>query len=174
MMLKMHPTTIRLTEEDQTFLATLEVSGASTISDKIRTLIESRRLQQQAGCDYRSALMLASNLIDPLQNSVKVAENKQGVHSQFVRRVLEWTPELLATIMAEGPTDCDQPVNEAILRRLEDALVAQVVRLMDVTLQTYVARDTALYTPGVLSSERLKPINRLCRLAEDDDKNNPL
>lgn len=168
---KMHPTTIRLTEDDQSFLASLKIPGASTISDKMRALIEDRRLQQQAGRDFKSALMLANSLISPLSDSIKMAENEHQLHSQLVRRVLEWTPELLATLMAEGFTDSGQSPGKADLIALENALAGHLSRLMDVTLQTYVARDTALYNTESLDTKRMAPMRRLCKLIEQDDNN---
>jgi hypothetical protein len=166
---RLHPTTIRLTEDDQTFLSLLSIPGASTISDKIRALIEDRRVQYEASRDFRSALTLASSLIAPLGDAVKVAENESRMHSQFVRRVLEWMPELVASALADGISSREQVPERQELEKLERALVDQVMRLVDITLQSYVARDTAFYTPESLNHDKLKPIRRLCRLVEDDN-----
>lgn len=172
MSMKAHPTTIRLTEEDQTFLASLEISGATTISDKIRALVEDKRLQQQAGHDYRSALILANSLIEPTKNAVRMAENRRSVHSQLVRRVIEWTPDLLATLIADGTDPTDKALDKASLERLERALIEQISRLVDTALQSYLARDTALYNTENFSDHNLIPLRRLCRLVEDDSHNN--
>lgn len=169
---KAHPTTIRLTEEDQTFLASLKIAGATTISDKIRALVEDKRLQQQAGHDYRSALILANSLIDPIQDAVKLAENRHAVHSQLVRRVIEWTPELLATLMADATDNNHKEINKATLQHLEQALIEQISRLVDTALQSYLARDTALYNADNFSEHKLIPLRRLCRLVDDDNHNN--
>jgi len=169
---KAHPTTIRLTEEDQTFLASLKIAGATTISDKIRALVEDKRLQQQAGHDYRSALILANSLVTPIQDAVRVAENQHKVHSQLVRRVIEWTPELLAALMAESATSDENQLDKKALERLEQSLVEQVSRLMDTALQSYLARDTALYSADNFNEQKLKPLRRLCRLVDDDNHNN--
>ncbi len=168
---KMHPTTIRLGEEDQSFLASLKIAGAATISDKVRALIEDRRLQQEAGRDYRAALTLANNLIGPLHDSIKMAENQHRMHSQLVRRLLEWTPELLATLLADGLSDSDHLPEKATLEALENALALHLSRLMDITLQTDIARDPALYNAESLGTERLISMRRLCRLADEDNNN---
>ncbi len=172
MAMKTHPTTIRLTEDDQTFLASLKMPGATTISDKIRALIEDRHLQQQAGHDYRSAVILANGLMAPIQEAVRVAENNHKIHSQLVRRVIEWTPELLAVLMAEGAGNDNKELNKAALEHLEQSLVEQVSRLMDTALQSYLARDTALYNVDNFNEQKLKPLRRLCRLVDDDNHNN--
>ena len=170
---KTHPTTIRLTEDDQTFLTSLKIPGATTVSDKVRSLIEDRRLQQEAGRDYKAALTLANNLIDPLHDNIKMAENQHQMHSQLVRRVLEWTPELLATLMTDGFSHREQLPGKAELETLESSLVNHLFRIMDVILQTYVARETALYDIKMLDNNRLMPIQRLFQLANEDNTNNP-
>lgn len=169
---KAHPTTIRLTEEDQTFLASLKIAGATTISDKIRALLEDKRLQQQAGHDYRSSLILADSLMNPILDAVKIAEKRHMVHSQLVRRLIEWTPEWLANLMADGTEHNGKELNKAELEHLEQALIEQISRLVDTALQSYLARDTALYNADNFSEHRLAPLRRLCRIVDEESQNN--
>jgi hypothetical protein len=165
---KAHPTTMRLTEDDQTFLASLQVAGATTISDKVRALIADRRLIDEAGRDYESALALANNLLAPVQSSIKVAEKEQRVHSQLVHRVMEWAPELLATLLADGPSGSSSRAN---LKALEQSLAEQLTRLVDIVLQVSMVRDTALYSADALSPEHLTSVRQLCRLMEFQNNN---
>ena len=167
-----HPTTIRLTGDDQTFLASLKIPGASTISDKLRALIDDKRLQLEAGSNFRSALTLANSLVGPLQESVKAAENEQQMHSQLVARMLDWTPELMATLLSESATR-EQGHSPEQLAALENGLANQALRLVDIVLQTYIARDTALYRPTSLATEKLTPLRRLSRQLEDNNNDQP-
>ncbi|MFM1897751.1 MAG: hypothetical protein RLZZ385_2825 [Pseudomonadota bacterium] len=164
----MQPTTIRLTEQDQTFLASLKIAGASTISDKLRALIEDRRLQQQAARDYRSALVLANSIVGPLNESIKMAENQHRMHSQLIERMGAWTPELLAILLTEGSSSADEPLDPARLKALEDLVANHLLRLLDVILQTCIARDTALYAAASLGPQKLQPLRRLCRFVMDE------
>lgn len=165
---KIHPTTIRLSEEDQSFLAGLALPGATTISDKLRALIHDRRLQHEAARDYKAALSLSAALLGPLQESVRLAENRYRMHSELIARLLDWTSELLASLLADHPADLHELPDRTELLALEDALAERLTRMMGIVLQSYLARDTALYGVETLTPERLAPLRRLCQLAEQE------
>jgi len=165
---RLQPTTVRLTDAEQTFLANLKIPGATTTSDKIRKLIVERSRLEEAGRDFGSALSIANSLLAPLATAVKTVENEAGMHSQLVRRFVEWAPELLATLLTEG---VDENAGEAELRNLERALSQHLVRVLDLALQIYVARDTSLYDPEVFGPKRIASLRRLCQMASEDSGN---
>lgn len=162
---RLQPTTVRLTDAEQTFLANLRIAGATTTSDKIRKLIAERQRLEEAGRDFGSALSMANSLLAPLSDAVKTAENEAGMHSQLVRRLVEWAPELLATLLTEG---VDEDADKAELIKLERTLSQHLLRVLDLALQIYVARDTSLYDPEVLGPGKIASLRRLCRMASED------
>lgn len=162
---KTSPTTVRLTDEDHTFLSELRIAGATSISDKIRALISERRRLDEAGRDYTSALVLADSLLDPLKNAVRALENEHQVNSQLVRRVLDLAPDILASLLADGVTP-DSSVED--LKAMEQRLSVLVIRVLDAIMQIYVARRTSLYDPGLLDGERTQALGRLCRTVVND------
>ena len=166
---RLQPTTVRLTDAEQTFLANLKIPGATTISDKIRKLIAERSRMEEADRDFGAALAMANSLLAPLSTAVKTAENETGVHSQLVRRLIDWAPELLATLLTES---VDETASEAELRNFERVLSQQFVRALDMALQIYVARDTSLYDPEAFGPRQLASLQRLCRLASEDSDTN--
>ena len=164
---KLQPTTIRLTEADQTFLASLKINGATTISDKIRALINDKRLLQLAEHDYKSALTLASNLLGPQQELIKLAENNHNMHSQLVLRVMEWVQGILAVLLTKPVVSSSSVIQKSELEELEVEVAGQIQHLVDIILQSYVSRDTALYQENAMALETLKPLRRLCKMLED-------
>lgn len=162
---KSSPTTVRLTDAEQTFLSELKVPGATSISDKIRVLIADRKRQDEAGRNYVSALALADSLLDPMKNAVRALENEHQMHSQLVRRVLELVPDILASLLVEGVTpesDGDD------LKLMEQKLATQLLRVLDAMLQIYMGRESALYEPALFSGERMETLRRLCQAVIQD------
>ncbi|MDO3383658.1 hypothetical protein [Gilvimarinus algae] len=166
MAFKSHPTTIRLSEQEQTFLASLKLPGATTASDKIRALIQEKQRQMQAGGDFVTALDTAEGILGPAQQNLKISENQAGMHSQLLRRTLDWAPELLATLLYALPADSKQTAPTLI--KLEADIARHVMRLLDEVLQSYIARDSALYRADSLDTDTVKPLGRLCQVVHND------
>lgn len=164
---KTHPTTVRLTEQEQTFLASLSLPGATTASDKIRALIREKQRQQASESDYGAALDSAQSLLNPIQQRLRLAENSLHMHSQLVRRVLEWTPEMTANLMHGLPGD-EASIEAQHLVTLEGQVAQRAMQLLDTLLQSYIARDTALYRVESLGTENFRPLARLCQLVNND------
>lgn len=166
-----HPTTVRLSDQEQTFLASLKIAGATTTSDKIRALIHDKQRQQSASGDYASALDAAQTLMGPAQQQLKLAEKHAGIQSQLVRRLLDWSPELIATLLHDSPSsDSDVNTDTSIqqLVAFEANLTRDITQLLDIVIQSYISRDTALYRADSLDKDTLKPLGRLCQLVVND------
>lgn len=162
---KTSPTTVRLTDVEQTFLSELKLPGATSVSDKIRMLIADRKRQDEAGRDYVSALALADSLLDPMKNAVRALENEHQMHSQLVRRVLELVPDVLASLFVDGVTP-ESDVQD--LKLMEQRLSNQVLRVVDAVLQIYASRDSSLYQPELFGEERMELLQRMCKMILTD------
>ena len=53
------PISVRISQEDADFIASLQIQGANTPSDKIRELLRQARTLHTQGQDYESSLSLA-------------------------------------------------------------------------------------------------------------------
>jgi hypothetical protein len=131
---KMVPISARISEQDLTFLAELNISDCTTPSEKIRALVAEARERRMGGSDYRSSLIMHQDSLRELVSLIRERENREQVHSEFLLYLLDWLPELNACV-----TTSQQPIAEdpqhVELARLEDAAAERVFRLLRSFLQ---------------------------------------
>ena len=140
--------TVRLSPEEQQILASIEVTDATTISDKIRRLVQDAGRRRSAQADYSAALGLAQDWVGHTTNNVILKEREQGVHSQFLERFGSWLPVALSTYIshAEGIVQAAESNDTAMLQGLEDDLVDQSFRLVETLLQMGLLEDRGCYS----------------------------
>lgn len=164
---------VRVPEEDADFIASLEVPGAATPSDKLRAIIAEARLRQEGSGDFRRALALSEQLMRPARQRLRDAEHRLRVHSDLVAAVEDWLPEALATAMT-GPLHSGAPDDEdkTELLELERELADRVFALLEAVLRLGVTRQCRCYDPAAIA-HRLQPIMELARVIErmrDDEE----
>lgn len=140
------PISVRISQEDADFIASLQIQGANTPSDKIRELLNQARTLHTQGQDYESSLSLAEQQLHTARHEILTLEKELGVHSHIVARIFEILPDLMATMMADYPKTCDK----SALIDFEKEAMWRVVRLMDSILQLAVTGKGAGYDDGVL------------------------
>lgn len=148
--------TLRLDEDDLTYLARTEVPGAGNLSEKIRALLAQARAQQQGLSDHAAAYAFARQLLDAPDRAVRQAEIQAGMRSELVARTLAWLPDLLAYVLAgsKGP-DADGMADEARqrgLRAFEAGLGERVLALTDSVLQLARAGFPGCHSPQALAT----------------------
>lgn len=140
------PISVRISQEDADFIASLQINGANTPSDKIRELLTQARTLHTQGYDYASALALAEQHLATARHEILALEKTLGVHSHIVARIFEILPDLMALMVADYPKSCDK----SALIDFEKQAMWRVVRLMDSILQLAVTGKGAGYDDKVL------------------------
>jgi hypothetical protein len=86
-MAAMQTVSVRMPNEDMEWLATLNLQGTSTPSDKLRALVAQIRRQREGAADYAASLAWMRDLVTPLVTRIGANEHKQGSHSEVIRIV---------------------------------------------------------------------------------------
>src|SRR5690349_6439891 len=110
----------RLPTEDGEWLATTEIQGATTASDKLRGLVARSRQIQESTADFQTSLAWARELVAPLVAEVGAYEHKEGVHSEPLRLVAEAAPQMMALLLS-GRNFANNPQHAT---QLEERLIA--------------------------------------------------
>ncbi|MDM4770324.1 hypothetical protein [Solimonas sp. SE-A11] len=140
--------TLRLDEEDLSYLAGLDVAGATNLSEKIRALLADARRQREGLADPAAAYDFAKRLLAQSERRLRDAEVRQDLRSELLHRALEWTPDLLALLLA---ADAAGPDPSAQLRRLERQVGERLLTLTDSLLQQAVSGFPGCYDGRILS-----------------------
>lgn len=155
----------RIPREDAEFISKLQIHGATTSSDKLRTIIGEARRRQYNKQDYRGCMAVIQDLIGPVSTNIREQEHIQQIHSEIVTRILDWLPDTMAFIMASANTTKDN--NEDILTDLENGIADRVFRLMESILQMSVTQHCPCYNDKAIQ-ERVEPILDLIRVIGKD------
>jgi hypothetical protein len=146
-MAAMQTVSARIPGEDLEWLATFDIQGATTPSDKLRALVTQIRRQHEGSLDYSSSLQWMRDLVSPFVTAVGSFEHRQGRHSEVLRLVNDWVPQVMAILVAEGTLARD-PQRKAL--ELEEKLVAKLFQLVMAILRLGVTPSADCYDPKVL------------------------
>ncbi|HEY4214644.1 MAG TPA: hypothetical protein VGM84_24420 [Steroidobacteraceae bacterium] len=165
-MAAMQTVSARIPAEDLQWLATLDVQGATTPSDKLRALVAQLRRQHEGALEYSASLQWMRDLVAPFVTAVGTFEHRQGKHSEVVRLISDWVPQLMAILVAENSLG-REPLRKA--QEIEDKLVARAVQLLLGILRLGVTPGADCYDGQVLE-RYLPPIIELSALVESTRK----
>jgi hypothetical protein len=146
-MAAMQTVSVRIPSEDMEWLATLNLQGATTPSDKLRALVAQTRRQQEGASDYAASLSWMRDLLSSFATRIGTIEHRAGNHSELIRLLAEWAPQLMALLIAENGPGSQTP--QRVLQ-LEERLASRVFQLMAATLRLTVTQNAACYDPKVL------------------------
>ncbi|MDJ0789007.1 MAG: hypothetical protein QNK05_19545 [Myxococcota bacterium] len=158
-MSKSVPLSVRVPAEDAEFLARLRLDGASTPSDKVRSLLADARRRHDGFRDYASCLAMSHEMLAPTLQLVQELENRTGVHSEPVSKLAEWLPEALAFFLTTFPEDGEENDLEQI-HALERGSVDRIFRLISATLRLGVTQECQAYDRSVIR-QRIPPVLEL-------------
>jgi len=124
--------TVRLDEDDLTYLSTVEVAGATTVSDKLRALLADARRQHEGMREYGAAHDFARRLFAEPERCLRDAELQVEMRSELLSRVLSFLPEITALVLS-GACAAARPGRERAenLKRFERAIGERVLSLVD-------------------------------------------
>lgn len=154
------PLSVRLSEEDTSFLARLKVDGAVTASDKIRGLIRQARQRAEPVEDLPAALSISHEQLAAAVHALRVVEQDLDRHSDVVVGLMTTAEEFLALALTAPRPGVS--VAEDLVRH-EARLVDCAARMTDQLLRWAVTPTAPAYDPAVIS-RRLAELADLIRL----------
>ncbi len=144
--------TLRLDEDDLTFLSQVEISGAANLSEKIRTLINEARAQREGMEDPAAAHDFARRLFARVDRQVHASEMEQGLRSELVHRVMGWLPDITAFALSACRGKANPKDARASLERLETGLAERSFSLSESIRQLGQGGFRGCYRPDALAS----------------------
>lgn len=153
------PLSVRLSEDDTSFLAELEIEGAVTASDKIRGLIRQARHRAEPVDSFPVALAISHKHLAAAVRSVRVIEQDLDCHSEVAVGLMTTAEEFLALALATprpGAATSD-------LSRHEARLVDCAARMTEQLLRWAVTPTAPAYDPAVIT-RRLAGLSDLMRI----------
>ena len=154
------PLSVRLSEDDTAFLASLEIEGAVTASDKIRGLIRQARQKSGTPTSYVAALEASHEQMATAVRAVRTIEDGEDRHSDVVVGLMTTAEELLAQAMA---TPRPQEAGMEDLVRHEARLVDCAARMTEQLLRWAVTPTAPAYDAHVVT-RRLEGMKALMKL----------
>jgi hypothetical protein len=152
--------TIRLDEDDLTYLSSVELNGAANLSEKIRALLAEARAQRDGMHDSGLAWDFTRRLFAGPERGIREAELLAQMRSELIARVANWLPDVSALVLAGAPAPSASNRERAeSLRKLERTLGERVLGFVDSILQMSLTGFPGCYEPEALS-RRAQPALR--------------
>lgn len=158
--------TIRLDEDDLTYLSSVELPGAANLSEKIRALLADARAQREGMHDAALAYDFTRRLFAGPERGVRGAELQAQMRSELVARLLAWLPD--ATAIALSAADLASSGNRERaerLKALERQFGERAIGLLDWLLQMSLAGFPGCYEPEALARRAQPAIRTAARHA---------
>lgn len=162
----MQTLSVRIPSEDLEWLSAIEMSGATTPSDKLRALIAQMRRQHQGTMDHATCVAWLRDLLGPSVVAMREVENRHRLHSDAVNAVVEWLPQIMATLLSERRFGKDAAGQAG---DIEAALVQRCFQLFSSLLRMGVTPDAECYDPKAIE-KHLPKIIELAGLISADRK----
>jgi hypothetical protein len=145
--MQMQTLSARIPTEDMEWLASLDLQGAVSPSDKLRALIAQMRRQHEGTLDYERSLGWLRDLVAPFVTAIRAFEHHNRMHSEVLTLAAEWLPQVMATLLSERTLARDARA-QAI--DVEDIVVQRCFQLLASIMRLAVTREAACYSPDVI------------------------
>lgn len=159
-MIKTVPVSIRLTQSDAEFIASLQMNDALTLSDKIRSIIKETRKQKEKVEDYQSYLLLAKDKLKTASQLIKIYEREGSHYSLLVNLFQDWMTETFAFLAAFGNPSLTEKVD---MQPLEAGIATRVFRLFEAVLRMGVTTEAPCYDKELIK-KGLMPLLELTEM----------
>jgi hypothetical protein len=160
----MQTLSVRISSEDFEWLSALEIAGTSTPSDKLRALIAQMRKQHQGTMDHATCVAWLRELLSPFVVALREVENRHRMHSDAINAVIEWLPQIMATLLSERRFGKDAPGRAA---DIESALVQRCFQLFSTLMRLGVTPVAECYDSQAIE-KHLPKIIELANLISTD------
>jgi hypothetical protein len=147
--MQMQTLSARIPTEDMEWLVGLDIQGAVSPSDKLRSLIGQMRRQQEGTLDYQRSLGWLRDLVAPFVSAIRALEHHNRMHSEVLTLATEALPQIMAILLSErGLTkDAKERATE-----VEEIVVQRCFQLLMSILRLAVTRDAGCYNPKVIDA----------------------
>lgn len=167
--------TIRLDEDDLTYLSSMELVGAANLSEKIRVLLAEARAQREGMQTPGLAYDLSRRIFAGPERSVRAAEMEMQMRSELIARLLSWLPDVTAALVSGAALVSAEEARgrDEQLKRLERTLGERAMSLVDSMLQMSAAGFPGCYEPEVLKQRSQSAIGAIAlHLSRSPQKRN--
>ncbi len=168
--MKSIPISVRISQDEAETLARLSIPGATTPSEKLRSLIAEAHRREQRPADYAESIYQTQQWLAPLLESIQSAESTIEQHSDIVALLQEWLPDFLAQIRLVGIGDKAGLSREELLS-LERGIADRTFRLIERVLQLALISRCRCYDPDLLI-KRMDHIGQLAAIITQQQKSN--
>ncbi len=150
------PFSVRLPSEDAEYVASLQIAGAVTASDKIRHIISDARQRREAQASFSDLVHRFEEEFKPTVDHLRAWERDAKVESEFLHFIADWLSPMCAEI-ACGPQSKDD------LTSFEARIVRQASKLVEQTVRMAITNDAHCYDPSIIrdGSQRTVELARL-------------
>ena|SRR5438105_15824075 len=145
--MQMQTLSARIPTEDLEWLVGLQIQGAVSPSDKLRSLIGQLRRQDEGSLDFQRSLAWLRDLVAPFISAIRTLEHHSRMHSEVLTIVAEALPQIMATLLSERGLTSDA-AKRAI--EVEEIVVQRCLQMLTSILRLAVTRDAACYNPKVI------------------------
>jgi hypothetical protein len=146
---------VRVSDDDAAFLASLDVEGAATPSEKMRAILQAERQRHGGEGTAEGFEDTLRSMMKRARQQVRSLEKDQGLRSDLVARLYERVPEIAASLMAG--------VGRKSLVEFEAALASDVYGLMSEFLSLALVSRNRVYADRV-AVPHLAPVLELAEL----------
>ena len=158
------PLSVRISQEDAAFLAALDISGATTLSEKLRTLIREARLRHEGCHDYAECFAIQQQAWAPFVQRLRESEATSAMHSELLVQLAHWLADITAFLLADPPAKDGVP-SDARLKSLESGAADRTFSLIEMTLRLAVTNRNPCYDESAIN-RRLSPMLELCDMVQ--------
>lgn len=160
------PISVRISQDDASFIAGLKIDDAVTPSDKIRAIIKQSRERHEMKQNYEAMITLAKDVFRDEKKAIKAYELKEKLHSELIALYMEWLTEAFAHFgsAVDREIDPENPEDKNFIG-LEDDIAQRVFRLLDMVTRMGVTKDAPCYDPKIIH-KYYKPLLELTGMVE--------
>lgn len=146
---------VRISDDDAAFLASLDIEGAVTPSEKMRAILQAERQRHGGEGTAESFEDTLRSMMKRARQQIRSLEKEQGTRSDLVARLYEYVPEIAAVLMAGS--------GQKTLVEFEAVLTSDVYGLMSEFLSLALVPRNRVYDDRVAASH-LAPVLELAEL----------
>lgn len=147
--MQMQTLSARIPTEDMEWLVGLDIQGAVSPSDKLRSLIGQMRRQYEGTLDYPRSLSWLRDLVAPFVTAIRALEHHNRMHSEVLTLAAEALPQIMATLLSERGLTKDAK-RHAI--DVEEVVVQRCFQLLTSIMRLAVTSDAGCYSPTVIDT----------------------
>lgn len=156
---------VRLSSDDAAFLADYNSLGATTLSEKVRSIIAEAKQKGTIDQSYDDNWSRAQSSLTPAMRQLREVEECHNIHSELLSSLAHWLPDTTAHLMSSVPEPAEKDAVEK-LQKLESITADKIIALVEQVLRLGVTGESPCYDPSVIV-KRTSTVVRLCEIIKD-------